>query len=224
MENASDESVPLSLVCYAALRIKRSWRIGHGLNQKLPLTTQVRVSMAFGYFAVGWEVYEVESGEKAAALLQRSVMSEKCWRQPLVLHSDNGAPMKSVTRLTKMYDLGITPSRDRPQVSNDNPYSESLIRTLKYCPQWPQEGFPGLGAAYLGEKLHDLVHSRIRFVTPAQRHEGKDREILAHRDAIYGLAREKRPERWSGETRHWIPIGTVYLNPERELTVVVNVA
>ncbi|MNF68065.1 Integrase core domain protein [compost metagenome] len=80
--------------------------------------------------AVGWEVYEAESGEKAAALLQRSVTHEKCWQQPLVLHSDNGAPMKSVTLLTKMYDLGITPSRGRPRVSNDNPYSESLFRTL----------------------------------------------------------------------------------------------
>ena len=57
--------------------------------------------------AVGWEVYKAESGEKAAALLQRSVTQEQCWRQPLVLHSDNGAPMKSVTLLIKMYDLGI---------------------------------------------------------------------------------------------------------------------
>ncbi|XUK66079.1 Transposase [Pseudomonas yamanorum] len=67
-------------------------------------------------------------------------------------------------------------------------------------------------------------HSRIRFVTPAQRHEGKDQEILARRDAIYGQARERRPERWSGETRNWKPVGTVYLNPERELTVSIKVA
>ncbi len=97
--------------------------------------------------AVGWEVYDVESGEKAAALLQRSVIGEQCLREPLVLHSDNGAPMKSVTLLSKMYDLGITPSRGRPRVSNDNPYSESLFRTLKYCPQWPQDGFASLDAA-----------------------------------------------------------------------------
>ena len=54
---------------------------------------------------VGWEVHEQECGEQAAALLQRSVIREQCWKQPLVLHSDNGAPMKSVTLLTKMYDL-----------------------------------------------------------------------------------------------------------------------
>ncbi|MBN0120159.1 transposase family protein, partial [Pseudomonas aeruginosa] len=88
---------------------------------------------------VGWEVYAQESGELAAKLLQRSVIGEQCLRQPLVLHSDNGAPMKSLTLLSKMHDLGITPSRGRPRVSNDNPYSESLFRTLKYCPQWPQD-------------------------------------------------------------------------------------
>ncbi|WP_405121373.1 IS3 family transposase [Pseudomonas petroselini] len=180
--------------------------------------------------AVGWEVYEAENGEKAAVLLQRSVTREKCWRQPLVLHSDNGAPMKSVTLLTKMYDLGITPSRGRPRVSNDNPYSESLFRTLKYCPQWPQDGFGSLDDAriwvrnFMAWYNTEHRHSRIRFVTPAQRHERKDREILARRAAIYGQAREKRPERWSGETRNWDPIGTVHLNPERELTVVVKVA
>ena len=96
---------------------------------------------------VGWEVHEQECGEQAAALLQRSVIREQCWKQPLVLHSDNGAPMKSVTLLTKMYDLGITPSRGRPRVSNDNPYSESLFRTLKYCPLWPSDGFASLEAA-----------------------------------------------------------------------------
>lgn len=97
--------------------------------------------------AVGWEVYDAESGEKAAALLQRSVIGEQCLHEPLVLHSDNGAPMKSVTLLNKMYELGITPSRGRPRVSNDNPYSESLFRTLKYDPQWPQDGFASLDAA-----------------------------------------------------------------------------
>lgn len=127
---------------------------------------------------VGWEVHEQECGERAAALLQRSIIREQCWKQPLVLHSDNGAPMKSVTLLTKMHDLGVTPSRGRPRVSNDNPYSESLFRTLKYCPQWPSDGFASLEAAR--EWVRDFMawyneehrHSRIRFVTPNERHRG----------------------------------------------------
>ncbi len=170
---------------------------------------------------VSWEVHEQECGERAAALLQRSIIREQCWKQPLVLHSDNGAPMKSVTLLTKMHDLGVTPSRGRPRVSNDNPYSESLFRTLKYCPQWPSDGFASLEAAR--EWVRDFMawyneehrHSRIRFVTPNERHRGDDKALLAKRDAVYQAARAQHPARWSGKTRDWTPIGAVMLNPER---------
>ncbi|MGH8601253.1 MAG: IS3 family transposase [Gammaproteobacteria bacterium] len=171
---------------------------------------------------VGWEVYGQESGELAAKLLQRSVISEQCLRQPLVLHSDNGAPMKSATLLSKMYDLGVTPSRGRPRVSNDNPYSESLFRTLKYCPQWPQDGFADLDAArawvrdFMRWYNHEHRHSRIRFVTPAERHRDMDHQVLARRHALYQQARARTPERWSGKTRNWEPIGAVMLNPDRE--------
>ena len=117
---------------------------------------------------VGWEVHENEDGAKAAVLLQRSVISEQCLREPLVLHSDNGTPMKLATLLSKMYELGITPSRGRPRVSNDNPYSEALFRTLKYCPQWPTKGFGTLDAArcwvrdFIRWYNHEHRHSRIR--------------------------------------------------------------
>ena len=132
---------------------------------------------------VGWEVYEEESGAHASALMERTVLNERCVGKPLVLHSDNGAPMKSSTLLSKLYDLGITPSRGRPRVSNDNPYSESLFRTLKYCPQWPKDGFADLDAArcwvrdFIRWYNHEHRHSRIRFVTPAQRHRGEDQEV-----------------------------------------------
>ncbi len=174
---------------------------------------------------VGWEVYAQESGERAAELMQRTVLAERCGGQPLVLHSDNGAPMKSVTLLSKLYDLGITPSRGRPRVSNDNPYSESLFRTLKYCPQWPKDGFADLDAArrwvrdFMGWYNHEHCHSRIGFVTPAQRHRGEDHEVLAKRHALYQQARHQHPHRWSGNTRNWQPIGAVTLNPEREYPI-----
>lgn len=175
--------------------------------------------------AVGWEVYEQESGERAAELMERTVLAERCAGRPLVLHSDNGAPMKSVTLLSKLYDLGITPSRGRPRVSNDNPYSESLFRTLKYCPQWPTGGFEHLDAARIWVRdfilwyNHQHRHSRIRFVTPAQRHRGEDKKVLAKRHVLYQQARNQHPHRWSGATRNWQPIGAVTLNPERELPV-----
>lgn len=172
--------------------------------------------------AVGAEVYEQESGELAAGILQRIVITERCFDSPPVLHSDNGAPMKSLTLLAKIYDLGLTPSRGRPRVSNDNPYSESLFRTLKYCPQWPADGFESIEAARLWVREfvewynEQHCHSRIRFVTPAQRHRGEDKGILRRRHALYVKAKQKRPERWSGSTRNWEPVGSVNLNPERK--------
>lgn len=160
-----------------------------------------------------------------AALNVGFVERLQCLREPLVLHLDNGAPMKSVTLLSKMYELGITPSRGRPRVSNDNPYSESLFRTLKYCPQWPADGFASLDAArtwvrdFMRGYNTEHRHSRIRFVTPAERHRGLDHQILARRHELYERAREKNPERWSGQTRNWEPIGTVLLTPDREQQV-----
>jgi len=160
--------------------------------------------------------------ESAAELMQRTVIAEQCFRKPLVLHSDNGSPMKSYTLQSKLADLGITPSHSRPRVSNDNAYSESLFRTLKYCPQWPSQGFATLEIArdwvncFVGWYNNEHRHSRIKFVTPAQRHRGEDKAILQKRENVYGLAKARNPGRWSGNTRNWRPVGNVTLNPERE--------
>ena len=133
--------------------------------------------------------------------------------------------MKSVTLPSKLYDLGITPSRGRPWASNDNPYSESLFRALEYCPQWPADGFANLDAArswvrdFIRWYNYQHRHSRIRLVTPAQRHRGEDKEVLARRHVLYQQARNQNPHCWSGATRNWQPIWAVTLNPERELQV-----
>lgn len=173
---------------------------------------------------VGYEVHECEQGELAAGLVQKTVVKEKCFKAPLVLHSDNGAPMKSQTMLAKLHELGITPSRSRPRVSNDNPFSESLFRTLKYCPEWPSGGFKSIEEAREWvNKFMDFYnnkhrHSQIRFVTPAQRHAGEDADLLKKRDIVYAKAKARNPKRWSGSTRNWQPIGPVMLNPGRELS------
>lgn len=170
---------------------------------------------------VAWEVHLCESGELASDLIQRAVLRERCVRKPLVLHSDNGAPMTSCTLKAKLSELGITPSHSRPRVSNDNPYSESMFRTLKYCPQWPSWGFATLDDARQWMMQfdqfynHEHRHSGIRFVTPAQRHAGEDKALLEARIKLYGQARDNHPERWSGKLRDWSPVGPVALNPER---------
>lgn len=193
------------------------------------LPTRVRGQFYYLYLAedifsrkgVAWEVHESETGSYAADLVQRAVLREQCVGTPLVLHADNGAPMKSHTLLTKLYDLGIAPSYSRPRVSNDNPYSESLFKTLKYSPKWPSGGFSSLEEArqwveaFMRWYNHEHRHSRIKFVTPAQRHTGEDKAILANRKHVYESARQRHPQRWTGGTRNWNFIGEVALNPER---------
>ena len=173
---------------------------------------------------VGWEVHERESAELAAVLIRQAVLAEGCFMQPLVLHADNGSPMKGATMKTTMEKLGITASYSRPRVSNDNPFSEALFRTCKYRPDWPSKGFATKTDAqawvksfanwYNGEHLH----SAIRFVTPGARHAGHDRATLANRAMLYANARAQNPERWSGKTRNWQPAGPVWLNPETEIS------
>lgn len=170
---------------------------------------------------VGWEVHHSENGEDAAVLLQRSIWSEKCSLNDLVLHSDNGAPMKSFTMQAKMLEMGITSSHSRPRVSNDNPFSESLFRTLKYCPSWPSKGFATIDDARIWVKEfvqwynNEHRHSRINFVTPNQRHNGDDVAILKQRHELYTKVKNENPKRWSGNSRNWQPEGAVELNPEQ---------
>ena len=171
---------------------------------------------------VGWEVHDRESSEQASVLIRKAVWAEGCIGQPLVLHADNGSPMKGSTMKTTMEKLGITSSYSRPRVSNDNPFSEALFRTFKYRPNWPMKGFATKTEAqewvrYFANWYNDEhLHSAIRFVTPNARHNGSDRKTLANRASLYATARAQNPQRWSGKTRNWQPAGPVWLNPETE--------
>jgi putative transposase len=170
---------------------------------------------------VGYEVHENECGIKAGELLERTCWREKTGRSSLVLHSDNGAPMKAVTMKVKMEELGVTPSYNRPRVSNDNPYSESTFRTLKYRPNWPSHGFSNLSEVrdwvqgFVDWYNYEHKHSRIKFVTPSERHDGLDGDILEKRKAILLEAKTKNPLRWSGDVQNCDAIGEVTLNPEK---------
>ena len=91
----------------------------------------------FSRLIVAWEVWETERAEYAEQLVRRAVLAQGVSGRPLILHSDNGSPMKAATFLATLEKLGIHSSFSRPRVSNDNPYSESLFKTLKYCPKFP---------------------------------------------------------------------------------------
>ena len=170
---------------------------------------------------VGWEVYDTESADHAASVFHKTHLREGVGAESLVLHSDNGSPMKGATMLATLQRLGVMPSFSRPSVSNDNPYSESLFKTLKYHPGFPNKPFGSLlearecvaGFQHWYNDAHR--HSALKFVTPGQRHRGEDVVILKQRSSLYEATRAQRPERWSGSSRNWEHEGIVFLNPSK---------
>jgi transposase InsO family protein len=176
---------------------------------------------------VGWEVHDSDAAEHAAHLVRRTALAEgiAALEARPVLHGDNGATLKATTVLAMLHWLGIKPSYSRPRVSDDNAYAEALFRTAKYRPEFPATGFEDISAArtwaagFVQWYNFEHRHSGIRYVTPAQRHAGDDRGLLAARHALYAKTRECNPARWSGNTRNWTPVGAVTLNPERDSVV-----
>lgn len=174
---------------------------------------------------VGWSVHEVESSEHAACLIKQACLDENVTRDQIVLHSDNGASMKGATMLAMLQVLGVLPSFSRPSVSDDNPYSEALFKTLKYHPTFPKwTKFSSINAARIWCETFVIwynqkhLHSGLKFVTPAQRHNGEDIIIRHKRHLVYLMARKQKPERWSKETRNWSLPASITLNPNKKIT------
>lgn len=171
---------------------------------------------------VGAEVYENESAEHSSKMLVNICKNEGVDSDQVTLHSDNGGPMKGSTMLVTMQRLGVMPSFSRPSVSNDNPYSESMFKTLKYCPLFPSKPFETIEAARIWVKEFviwynsEQLHSGINFVTPESKHGGHDVQILSQREKVYAEAKKRNPTRWSGTTRNWQPIKEVKLNCLKE--------
>jgi putative transposase len=176
---------------------------------------------------VGFEVHDSDDADHAARLVKRTALAEgiHAMLTKPVLHGDTGSTLKATTVLAMLQWLGVKPSYSRPRVSDDNAFVESLFRTAKYRPEFPDKGFADLddarawAADFVHWYNHEHRHSGIRYVSPAQRHAGNDTTILAARHALYLDARERNPRRWSGATRDWTPISAVTLNPERDSIV-----
>lgn len=176
------------------------------------------VSDLYSRKIVSWEVHEQESAENAASLISRAYLREQIGNMPLVLHSDNGGPMRGAAMVSTLQKLGVIPSFSRPSVSNDNAYAEALFKTLKYRPNYPKGPFKDLASArsWLKDFSHwynfEHRHGGIRYVTPHQRHTGLDSELLEKRHRLYEKAKARNPSRWSGSTRNWSFINEVHLN------------
>jgi len=163
---------------------------------------------------VGYRVEERESGEYASRMLEESVKRRKAYN--IVLHSDNGGPMKSANLYEKMNDLNVIPSHSRPRVSNDNAYSEALFRTTKYDVNYPRI-FYGIEEArewvkkFVNWYNNEHKHSAIGYVTPRERYEGKDEELFEKRNRVMQEAAKKHPKRF-GKVKKWEKEEKVYLN------------
>lgn len=169
---------------------------------------------------VGFEVHAEESMELSSEMIKRICEELGIDKDQLVLHSDNGGPMKGATMLLTLQKLGIMASFSRPHVSDDNPYSEALFRTLKYRPEYPGKPFETLEEArvwvtgFVRWYNTEHLHSGIKFVTPDDRHDGRSEVILEKRKEVYEEAKRRNPERWSRQTRNWDSVESVVLNPK----------
>lgn len=230
MQNHRGRSKPPEKVNYPTTHIATApnqvwtWDITYldshirGLYYKLYMIMDI-----FSRKIVGWEVWPEESGEYASILVERAIVTEKIKGNPLVLHSDNGSPMKSFTLKAKLEFLGVMSSYSRPRVSNDNPYSESLFRTFKYRPGYPHEGFKDIEAArqwvlnFVDWYNNKHYHSGLNFMTPSARHNGEAEEIMEKRKKVYKTAKELHPQRFNRGIRNWDLPKVVALNPTDEI-------
>jgi putative transposase len=168
---------------------------------------------------MGWVIHPVESGDLAGDLLRETCIRHGVQPGALTVHQDNGSPMISVEFLGALAHWGRA-SYSRPGVCDDNPFSESLFRTVKYRPGYP-ERFETIDDAsawvegFVAWYNTEHRHSGIGFVTPHQRRFGDDIALLETRRTTYQAARAAHPERWSRHVRKWDRPTTVTLNPHR---------
>lgn len=155
----------------------------------------------FSRYVVGWMVASRESERLAEVLIRQSCAKQGIQREQLAIHADRGSPMTSKTVTQLLADLGILQSHSRPHVSNDNPYSESQFKTLKYRPS-----FPGSFATIEAARVYcqtffpwyndDHRHSGLGMHTPADVHHGTAEAVREKRAAVLRDAYAEHPERF----------------------------
>jgi putative transposase len=159
----------------------------------------------FSRYVVGWMVAHREQDALAKRLIEESCVKQNIQPGHLTVHADRGSSMKSKAVAHLLADLGVTKSHSRPHVSNDNPYSESQFKTLKYCPEFPERFGSLQDARAFGHRFftwynEEHRHSGIALMTPEQVHYGKAKEIMALRTKVLSTAFESNPLRFKGRT------------------------
>jgi putative transposase len=155
----------------------------------------------FSRFVVGWMIAYRESAERAKRLMDPSCRKQLIAPGPLTIHADRGSSRKSKPVALLMADLGVTQTHSRPHVSDDNPYSESQFRTLKYRPGFPDrfgsiEDARGFCPSFFRWYHYEHHHSGLGLMPPAVVHLGKAADLLVQRQAVLDTAFQAHPERF----------------------------
>jgi putative transposase len=182
----------------------------------------------FSRCVVGWLIAERETAQLAYRLIDQTCTRQGIARDTLTLHADRGAPMRSQTVAHLLADLGVTKSHARPYTPDDNPFSESQFKTLKYRPDFPQR-FGSLDEArrFCQSFFHwynvEHYHSGIGFLTPASVHYGQASATLDQRNRVLQAAYLAHPERFvNGPPTAPEPPPVVWINPPKELPIALN--
>jgi len=165
----------------------------------------------FSRYVVGWMVAHRESATLAKRLIQETCEKQLIPEGQLSIHADRGSSMKSKVVANLLADLGVTKTHSRPYVSNDNPYSESQFKTLKYCSGFP-ERFGSIQDAREFCRIffnwYNTVHkhSGIGLMTPEQVHYGQAQHILNHRAKVLESAFKEHSKRFKGKMPKPFPL------------------
>jgi putative transposase len=159
----------------------------------------------FSRYVVGWMIAHRESSELARRLIQHSCHAQKIAPGQLTVHADRGSSMRSKPVALLLADLGVAKTHSRPHVSDDNPYSESQFRTLKYRPGFPDrfgsiEDARGFCQSFFQWYNHQHHHSGLGLMTPAMVHHGQATHILAHRQVVLDAADAAHPRAFRSQT------------------------
>lgn len=183
----------------------------------------------YSRYAVGWLIATTQSAELAEQLIAQSYAKHAILPGQLTIHSDNGAPMRAKTICQLMADLAVTESHSRPHVSDDNPYSESKFKTMKYRPDYPDRFACLLEAQTWARSFYPWYNnehhrSGIGLLTPATVHLGNAPTVLASRQQTLDLAFEAHPDRFVHGAPSPQPLPeAVWINPPRRTQEVTSV-
>mgnify|MGYP001274360818 CR=1 FL=1 len=176
----------------------------------------------FSRYIVGWMVAPHENAMLAKRLIRETCEKEGIEPNQLTIHADRGSPMKAKTTAQLMADLAVTKSHSRPQVSNDNPFSESQFRTTKYWPGFPdrfgsQQDALSHFRVFIPWYNHVHCHSGIAMLTPEMVHRGHAEAVLKQRHQVVLAAYAAHPERFiNGPPKIAALPQAVWINPPKQ--------